>query len=198
MSEDERDEQSLASGGLLQAFTEVRPALLRYLMLRGAATDEADDILQEVHLKLLLEKIGPIAEPRAYLYRMTNNHFLGLRRTAGRRVRREEDWVDAHSGDDREIDEQPSAETRLIAREQLALLQRVLDGLPERTRTIFRRFRIDGEPQRQIAVDIGISVSAVEKHLARAYEAIAAARFHLDGDGGDPRHLRIERGRHDI
>ena len=113
-------------------------------------------------------------------------------------MRREEDWVDAHSGEEREIDEQPSVETHLIAREQLALLQRVLDGLPERTRIIFRRFRIDGEPQRQIAADIGISISAVEKHLARAYEAIAVARFRLDADVGGPRHLRIERGRHDI
>jgi RNA polymerase sigma-70 factor (ECF subfamily) len=198
MSEDERDEQGLASGGLVGAFAAARPALLRYLTLRGATADEADDILQEVHLKLLVEKIGPVAEQRAYLYRMTNNHFLGLRRTAGRRARREEDWVEAHSGQEREVDEQPSAETHLIAREQLALLQRVLDGLPDRTRTIFRRFRIDGEPQRRIAEDIGISISAVEKHLARAYEAIAAAKFRLDGDGGNPRHLRIERGRHDI
>lgn len=198
MSDDERDGQSLAGGGLVRTFTETRAALARYLSLRGATADEADDILQEVHLKLLAERIGPVAEPRAYLYRMTNNHFLGWRRSAGRRVRREEDWVDAHSGEEREIDEQPSVEAHLIAREQLALLQRVLDGLPDRTRTIFRRFRIDGEPQRRIAADIGISISAVEKHLARAYEAIAAAKFRLDGDGGDPRHLRIERGRHDI
>ena len=98
MSEDERDGQSLAGGGLVQTFTETRSALSRYLSLRGATADEAEDILQEVHLKLLEEKVGPVAEPRAYLYRMTNNHFLGWRRTAGRRVRREEDWVDAHSG----------------------------------------------------------------------------------------------------
>ncbi|MBH9879324.1 RNA polymerase subunit sigma-70, partial [Clostridioides difficile] len=80
--------------------------------------DEAEDILQEVHLKLLEERIGPVAEPRAYLYRMTNNHFLGWRRTVGRRVRREEDWVDAHSGGEREIDERPSVEAHLIARSE--------------------------------------------------------------------------------
>jgi len=64
----------------------------------------------------------------------------------------------------------------------LAILQRVFDELPERTRTIFRRFRLDGEPQRQIAADLGISVSAIEKHLTRAYEAVAAAKLRLDGD----------------
>lgn len=198
MREDGIDERSLASGGLVGTFMEARSALLRYLMLRGATADEAEDILQEVYLKLSADRIGPVAEPRAYLYRMTTNHFLGSRRAAGRRTRREEDWVDAQGGEVRERDEQPSAEAQLIAREQLAILQRVLDGLPDRTRAIFRRFRIDGEPQRQIADDIGISVSAVEKHLARAYEAIAAAKLRLDGDRSDPRHLRSERGRHDI
>lgn len=198
MREDGVDERSMAGGGLVGAFMEARPALLRYLMLRGATADEADDILQEVYLRLSTERIGPVGQPRAYLYRMTNNHFLGTRRTAGRRTRREEDWVEAHSGEEREVDERPSIEAHLIAREQLAILQQVLDGLPERTRTIFRRFRVEGEPQRRIAEEIGISVSAVEKHLARAYEAISAARLRLDGDRDDARHLRGERGRHGI
>jgi RNA polymerase sigma factor (sigma-70 family) len=180
----------MSSSVLLGAFTESRPALLRYLTLRGATADEAEDILQEVHLKLWAEKIGPVDQPRAYLYSMTNNHFLLHRRTAQRRVRREEAWVDVHSGEQRELDERPSAEAQLIAHEQLAILQRVLDELPERTHVIFRRFRLDGEPQRQIAADIGISVSAVEKHLTRAYEAIAAAKLRLDGDYQEPRCLK--------
>lgn len=182
--------------GLLQAFLDARAALLRYLMLRGAAADEAEDILQEISVRLSSETIGPVAEPRAYLYRMATNQFLVHRRSQGRRIQREEDWVDAHSGEDREQDERPSAEAGLIARGQLAILQRVLDALPERTHMIFRRFRIDGEPQRRIADDLGISISAVEKHLTRAYEAIASAKLRLDGDHMPPRHLSCERGRH--
>jgi RNA polymerase sigma factor (sigma-70 family) len=191
----ESGEGSEPGGGLLGVFMQQRPALLRYLVLRGAAEDEGEDILQEVYLKLSTSRIGPVAEPRAYLYRMTNNQFLEHRRTVGRRARREEAWVDAHSGEMRERDEQPSAEDRLIAHEQLALLRRVLDGLPERTRTIFRRFRMEDEPQRQIAADLGISVSAVEKHLTRAYEAIVAARLRLDGDRRPSRRLKDKGGR---
>jgi RNA polymerase sigma factor (sigma-70 family) len=176
------DYHNMSNSGLLGAFIECRPALLRYLTLRGATPEEAEDILQEVHLKLWAEKVGPVDQPRAYLYKMTNNLFLLHRRTAGRRARREEDWVIAHSGEQPEVDERPSAEAGLIAQEQLAILQRVLDALPERTRTIFRRFRLDGEPQRQIAAEIGVSVSAIEKHLTRAYEAIAAVKLRLDGD----------------
>ena len=180
----------MSGSGLLAAFIELRPALARYLLSRGATVDEAEDILQEVSLKLSSEEIGEVEHLRAYLYRMTNNHFLLHRRTADRRLRRDRDWADTQGGESGERDERPSAEAQLIAREQLAILQRVLDGLPERTRSVFRRFRLDGEPQRQIAADMGVSVSAIEKHLTRAYEAIASAKLRLDGDRTDPRRLR--------
>lgn len=184
----------MLNSGLVEAFMEARPALLRYLMLRGATADEAQDIVQDVYLKISVTQIGPVDQPRAYLYRMANNHFLLHRRTRDRRSEREEAWVDARSGDAREVDDAPSAEAEMIAREQLAIMQRTLSALPERTRVIFRRFRVDGEPQRQIAEDIGISVSAVEKHLARAYEAIAATRARLDEEDGTSRSLT--RGSH--
>ena len=185
-----------AKDGRPGTFAESRPALLRFLTLRGASREDAEDILQEVYVRLLAGGIGPVAEPRAYLYRMTNNHFLGSRRTDDRRTRREESWVDVNGGNDGEIDARPSIEAELIAREQLMILQGVLDGLPERTRTIFRRFRIDGEPQRRIADDLTISVSAVEKHLARAYAAISTARLRLDGDHRDLWSLSDGRRRH--
>ena len=185
----------MTGGGLVSSFEELRPGLLRYLKTRGASPEEAEDILQDVHLKLFAEHSGPVAQPRAYLYKMANNYFLLHRRTAGRRVRREEDWISVH-GADGEEDDKPSVEAELIAREQLAILQRVLDNLPERTRLIFRCFRIEGEQRRDIASRIGISVSAVEKHLARAYEAISATRLRLDEDHPDRRSLMGARGRH--
>lgn len=184
-----RSYEADVSGGLLAFFTEMRPALLRYLGSRGARPEEAEDILQDVQVKLLADAVGPVDQPRAYLYRVTNNHFLASRRTAGRRMRREEDWASAQGADGGEADQRPSAEVELIARQQLAILQRVLDDLPERTRTIFRRFRVDGEPQRLIADDLGISVSAVEKHLAKAYQAIADVKLRLDADHAAGRRL---------
>lgn len=175
----------------------MRPALLRFLGSRGASSHEAEDILQDVQVKLLGETTGPVAQPRAYLYKMTNNHFLVHRRTAERRARREEDWVGMH-GSGSEMDDQPSIETELVAKQQVAILQHVLDGMPDRTRFIFRRFRIDGEQQSRIAVELGISVSAVEKHLARAYKEISAARQRFDEDATSRRSLTGGKDRYAI
>jgi RNA polymerase sigma-70 factor (ECF subfamily) len=186
----------MSNSGLLAVFLETRAALLRFLQLRGASAADAEDILQDLHLKLTAEKLGPVAQPRAYLYKMATNGFLLLRRTADRRTRREEDWIEVYGGNDGERDERPSIEAELIAREQLAILQGVLNALPERTRMIFRRFRVEGEAQRGIAEDLGISVSAVEKHLARSYAEIAAAKLRFGEDKAVTGHLSVKRGRH--
>jgi RNA polymerase sigma-70 factor (ECF subfamily) len=57
--------EMLNGGGLIPLFTELRPALARFLQTRGASADEAEDILQDVNIKLLAERSGPVAQPRA-------------------------------------------------------------------------------------------------------------------------------------
>lgn len=59
--------------GLLAVLMDMRPALLRYLGLRGAAPDEAEDILQNMALKIADAALGPVDQPKAYLYRMATS-----------------------------------------------------------------------------------------------------------------------------
>jgi RNA polymerase sigma-70 factor (ECF subfamily) len=67
------------------------------------------------------------------------------------------------------MDDRLSPERALIARERLQAVSSALSTLPERTRTIFRKYRLEGARQAQIAAELGISGSAVEKHLRKAY-----------------------------
>ncbi|WP_284734542.1 RNA polymerase sigma factor [Sphingosinicella terrae] len=167
-------------------FLDNRAILLRFLAARRATPDEAEDVLQDLFVKLETQIIGPIAEPLPYLCRMADNLLVDRRRSAAARSVREEAWMGTLFGS--EVDDRPSAERLLISRETLALMSDALAQLPDRTVTIFRRFRIDGAPQREIAAELGISVSAVEKHLHKAYKAIVEAQASLDGDS--PRPLR--------
>ena len=61
------------------------------------------------------------------------------------------------------------------------LVEEAISRLPERTHAILRAYRFDGTPRKEIAVNEGISVSAVEKHLHRAYKAIESVREEIDG-----------------
>jgi RNA polymerase sigma factor (sigma-70 family) len=164
----------LAGGVLASAFEAHRAQLLRYLRARGAG-EEAEDCLQELWIRASSGDHDAVAEPLSYLYRMAHNLMLDRYRADSRRAHREL----AYQGDvhgDGEADKTPSAERALLARERLRAVERLLAGLGSRTDHIFRRHRIDEVAQRDIAAELGITLSAVEKHLQKAYRAIAAAR----------------------
>lgn len=49
-----------------------------------------------------------------------------------------------------------------------------LDTLPQRTADIFRMSRYESLKNREIAQQLGISITAVEKHISKALKTIAA------------------------
>lgn len=166
--------------GLKQIFIEMRPELGRFLRLRCGTAEDAEDVLQDLFVKLDGLQTGPIAEPRAYLYQMANNLAHDRRRSDVRRQKRQEIWAGTAVGHAPEIDDAPSAEHVVLMRDWLRHVDATLDGLPERTAYIFRQFRIENISQKNIAIELGISVSAVEKHLQRAYRAVVDAREALE------------------
>lgn len=172
------------AAGLEAIFLANRPALSRYLRVRLRGDGDGEDILQDLWLKLADIDASVIAEPLAYLYRAAENLVLDRRRSAQRRSAREQEWTKGHIEGSIAAprDAQPSADRLLVARDQLRRVDAVLDMLPERTAFAFRAVRIDGVPQKQIAAEMGISLSAVEKHLQRGYRAVLELKQHLDVD----------------
>ncbi len=75
-----------------------------------------------------------------------------------------------------------SPEDVLEVNMQLESLERALNALPERTRQVFLLRRLDNMPYREMSENIGISVSALEKHMTRAIARIAE-QFHENDDG---------------
>ena len=171
----------MAGGGLEAVFMQNRATLLRFLRARGGG-DAAEDLLQELWLKASAGASGPIADPLAYLYRTANNLMLDRRRGELRRERRDLDWTEATGGAVIGVSDAPSGERVLVAREQLAATEAALKELGERTDRVFRRYRVEGASQRQIADELGISLSAVEKHLQKAYRALVELRRQFDAD----------------
>ena len=162
----------MIASGLSAVLIANRARLLRFLRARGAGED-GEDILQELWLKVeRMEAEGPIADPRAYLFRMADNLMHDRVRASMRRANREQAWSET-GFDPAGQDETPSAERALVARQRLRRVEMALATLGERTQAIFRRFRLEGVTQGRIAQEQGISVSAVEKHLQRAYRVVA-------------------------
>jgi RNA polymerase sigma-70 factor (ECF subfamily) len=172
-------EEQRAQSGLRQLCLGMRPELRRFLLARGYGHADADDLLQDLFIKLETTTTGPIRTPKAYLYQTLNNMAHTRRRTELRRQARDADWIGARHGAD-EADKTPGPEIILADRDELARVEAQLRALPERTATIFRQYRIEGASQKAIAQELGISLSAVEKHLQRAYKAVLVIRHSHD------------------
>jgi RNA polymerase sigma factor (sigma-70 family) len=168
---------SAIDGELIRAFMDHRAQLARFLRLRCGA-ENVDDLLHELWLKARAVDTE-VERPLAYLYRMADRLVLDERRGATRGRSRDGDWGYVH---DRlsEAVEQPLAERTLIARERLSAADKALAAVGERPARIFRRFRVDGVDQREIARELGVSVSTVEKDLRKAYDALLSLRESLD------------------
>lgn len=142
--------------------------LLRLLTARLGTRDDAEDALQDLWLKLDHASTQPIAQPEAFLYRMAANLAIDRRIAATRRVARDGAWLDTQAIPATVAD----PEGALAAVDERRALERVVGEMPERMATALRMFRLEEQSQRAIAAHLGISVSGVEKLLARAYRKI--------------------------
>lgn len=167
----EGDLQPVDAGlaALLQA---ERGALLRFLAARCGDPAEAEDLLQELWLKAATIPAGPIANGRAYLFRMASNLVLDRARARRRSMRRDRAWLETDEpvaeGIELRRDPAPDAEAGLIEAQEAEEVRRAVEALPEGARRALMLYRFEGLGQGEIARVMGISRSGVEKHLALA------------------------------
>ena len=155
-----------AASGVEAAYLENRPALLRFLRARGA-DDAAEDLLQEVWLRIRRSQTGPIPAPLPYLYKVANSVMIDRHRSLSQGARRDADWSEAH------VEQaQTSPEADIAARQEVAQLLFLLERLGPRVAAALRRHRIDGLSQREVAAELGVSISTVESDLRTAYRAL--------------------------
>jgi RNA polymerase sigma-70 factor (ECF subfamily) len=173
----------VSEAGLIALFLAQRPALLRLLTARLGSPDEAEDVLQDMWFRLERVPTGPIAEPAAYLFRMAANLATDRRLSNTRREKRDDSWMSHMPGDD----DYPDAERQMIASDELRRVEAALDEMPERMRRALLLFRVEERPQKDIAEDLGITVSGVEKLLRRGYRQLTEKMLGLGADHDAPR-----------
>lgn len=167
------EERAAPAQGLEGVLLANRDRLIGFLVARGAG-EGAEDLFQELWMRLSGKPAGPIGEPLSYLYRAANNLMLDRYRSARQADLRDQAWGDVS------IKQEPAIDTALISRQQLAEADAAIDALGERAAGIFRSFRLEGKSQRVIAAEFGISLSTVESDLRKVYGALAALRRLFD------------------
>lgn len=132
-------------------------------MRRGRTVHDAEDLVQEAWIRLAgYQREQVVVAPEAFLMRTALNLSIDVHRT---KVSQGEEVV---LDDVVLVDATPSAEAVLLARERMARLGVCLARLNDKTRDIFLSYRVQGLSYREIASLHQVSVSTVEKHVAKA------------------------------
>jgi RNA polymerase sigma factor (sigma-70 family) len=181
-------EQAMSEQGLKAVFSAERPMLLRLLAARLGNREDAEDALQDLWLRIDQLEGWPIEQPVGFLYRAAANLATDRRIAAARRAARDTSWLDVQPRGD----EFPDPERALIARDSLQRIEAAIAGMPERMRTALLMFRFEGRPQRDIAEQLGITRSGVEKLLRRAYRQIYDANDRIGAEVKRPRRIDDE------
>ncbi|MEG3125120.1 RNA polymerase sigma factor [Sphingomonas sp. GB1N7] len=165
--------------GLEAVYRGLRAELLRFLIVRSGDAGEAEDLMQELWIKIQQMPSGPIAHGRAYLFRMAQNLMIDRLRERQRRERRERAWqsdiIASSTPGSEPKDPERNAEDAMLDREERAVLASALANLPPGARRAFELHKLRGLSHSQVAAELGISRSGVEKHMSVAMKFLRRA-----------------------
>ncbi|MET3665719.1 sigma-70 family RNA polymerase sigma factor [Caulobacter sp. 1776] len=141
------------------------PGLRRYLRRRAPA-GQVDDLVQEVFTRLLtLRDPAAVVDLERYIFVVASSVLSRQRRRAA-------PWESFGEVEPPELHDNLTPERSLIGKEGVEGVLAVLDGLSPRTRHVFLLHRFEEMTYQRIARELGISVSAVEKHMMAALKVL--------------------------
>ncbi|MGI9247736.1 MAG: RNA polymerase sigma factor [Woeseiaceae bacterium] len=135
---------------------------LRSVVAQIVPPDDVEDIVQETYIRLRRVVVAhEIRHPRSYLYQTARNLALDSIKKADNALTNS--WEEgaqyaATVGD--------SVVNKIDSRANLERFCDSLQRLPSKARRVFVLKKVYGYSQREIATELGISESTVEKHVA--------------------------------
>ena len=154
---------------VIELYDGLRPSLRAYLSSRGLTKEHAEDVIQEVFLRLLRHLVarGPDENQRGWLFRVAHNLSMDFHRSERQRsgdgdgppMRRER------------ADPSPDPEQKVILGERRRRFREAFAQLTPKQRNCLL-LRAQGLRYREIAVVMGVSVQRVGELMHRAVRLV--------------------------
>ncbi len=158
-------EKTEESDLLSQWSTEYYNALHRYFKKRVPPHIEPEDLIQEVFTRLAKRSdLSEIEHIQGYIFQSAASVLADNGRRDIVRQRSSHEAFEEYS----HYQEDMTLERVLIGKEALDHLIKNIYQLPDTTRQVFVLYHFENYRYLQIAKQLGIAVSTVEKHMARA------------------------------
>jgi len=145
-----------------------RGELVRFLTRKLGSPEDAQEIAQEALLRVhQLENADQIDNARAFLFQVASNMATDQlrRRSLQKRYLESETDRAADLGGEPDF---ATPEKLVAAREQIARIYTAMDTMPLKSRQALMLHRVRGLSYTEIAHEMGVSVSSVEKYILDA------------------------------
>lgn len=151
--------------------------LVKYFRRKTGSAIEAEDLAQDVLLRALMHAGWKSRDQaKGYIFRIAVNCWRDRRR----RSRAHGTTVSWDETPVQELGAENPPECVLVVQEELDQIARALEGLNVRTRTVLMLIKLEQMRVATVAEMLGISVSAVNKHLAKGIAHLAQLRKRQD------------------
>ncbi len=163
-------------------------SLSRFLARFLDSRVEIEDVLQEAFLNALeAERVTEIERPLPFLYRVTRNLALNA---IGRRRRQRTDLVadfdEISVLMDLRLISELDPESGALVEERLTFANEIIERLTPRVREVFVLRKVYGYTHNEIAAQLNIAVSTVEKHIAQGVLQVKRQRDLHEPDAASP------------
>lgn len=166
---------------LCSAFERYKRAIAR-VVARIVKPCDIEDIVQETYLRIYrAAQRRPIQHPRSFMLRAARNLALNhvgradaLNHLAIEEVRVEVDPIEPSIEAESQAAVSESPEAMVQAEEEFLIFCRAIRELPLQCRRAFLLRKVYDLSQREVARQLGISESTVEKHIAKGLVACSA------------------------
>lgn len=147
--------------------------LTRYLAKKVQNREDASDLVQEAFLRMhKFQQNHSLDNARAFLYRTANNLAIDqMRRDRVHDRYLSSEMLPNHS-DEEEDKCVPSAERFASAEQELARTYEVIDSMPPKVRRAFLLHRGKDMSYSEIAKEMGVSNSMIEKYMTEALKIL--------------------------
>jgi RNA polymerase sigma factor (sigma-70 family) len=156
-----------------QQMDELATPLVRYLSKKVRNNEDANDLAQEAFLRMhKFQQSRQLSNARAFLYKTANNLVVDQIR----RAKVHEKYLSSEMLPDESDEENgklaPSAERTALAERELDQIYKVVDKMPEKVRRAFLMHRAKDLSYSQIADEMDVSNSMVEKYIVQALKIL--------------------------
>lgn len=172
---------SATESGMHQVFMSAKDSLVR-MVSRLVPPKEIEDIVQETYVRICqMDSQESIQQPKSFLMKTARNlAFDHLKKAETRLAEGVEDEAAYHVNAGKELDQ---TFEQAATSEEFGHFCEAIRQLPVQCRRVFVLKKVYGYSQKEIARELAISESTVEKHISHGFKRCALYMRRVNNEG---------------